>query len=90
LESVLGLLPAEAGVDTLLIRPENDVAFARSTREGGIAWAAPSQVAIDCLAGSGRMPSEGEALIGWMREDESAWRYPSIQALLDDIHPGAS
>jgi hypothetical protein len=80
----LELLPAEAGADTVLIRPENDIAFARAAREGGMAWAAPSQVAIDCLAGSGRMPSEGEALIGWMRENESEWRYPSIQALLDD------
>ncbi len=80
----LELLPAEAGADTVLIRPDNDIAFARADREGGMAWAAPSQVAIDCLAGSGRMPSEGDALIGWMRENESEWRYPSIQALLDE------
>jgi hypothetical protein len=53
-------------------------------RDGGMAWAAPSQVAVDCLAGSGRMPSEGEALIGWMRANEREWRYPSIQALFDD------
>lgn len=79
----LALLPAESGADTVLIRPENDVAFARAVADGGMAWAAPSQVAIDCLAGGGRMPSEGEALIGWMRENESEWRYPSIQALLD-------
>lgn len=78
----LQLLPADAGADTVLIRPENDVAFARADRDGGMAWAAPSQVAIDCLAGSGRMPSEGEALIHWMRDNESEWRYPSIRALL--------
>ncbi|MGH9304536.1 MAG: hypothetical protein ACRDZ5_09015, partial [Acidimicrobiales bacterium] len=63
-------------------RPDNYVAFARAAREGGIAWAAPSQVAIDCLAGTGRMPSEGEALIRWMGENESEWRSPSIRALL--------
>lgn len=80
----LELLPTEAGADTVLIRPENDIVFARAARDGGMAWAAPSQVAIDCLAGSGRMPSEGEALIGWMRENESEWRYPSIRALLDE------
>lgn len=79
----LELLPTETGADTVLIRPENEVAFARATRDGGMAWAAPSQVAIDCLAGSGRMPSEGEALIGWMRENEGEWRYPSLEALLD-------
>ena len=79
----LELLPAEAGADTILIRPENDVAFARADREGGMAWAAPSQVVIDCLAGTGRMPAEGEALIAWMRDNESKWRYAGIQALLD-------
>jgi MarR family len=87
LETDLELLPAEAGADTVLIRPDNNVAFARAERDGGIAWAAPSQVAIDCLAGTGRMPSEGEALIGWMRKNENEWRYPSIRALLADT-PG--
>jgi hypothetical protein len=82
LASELELLSAEAGADTVLIRPDNEVAFARAAPNGGLAWAAPSQVAIDCLAGSGRMPSEGEALIGWMEADESRWRYPSIGALL--------
>lgn len=84
LAAELELLPAEAGADTVLIRPDNNVAFARVARDGGMAWAAPSQVAIDCLAGTGRMPSEGEALIGWMRENETSWRYRSIRALLDD------
>jgi len=89
LEVEFELLPAETGADTVLIRPENDVAFARADRDGGLAWAAPSQVAIDCLAGTGRMPSEGEALIGWMRENESAWRRESIQALvLDSVNGG--
>jgi hypothetical protein len=82
LESELELLPADAGADTVLIRPDNDAAFRRARRDGGMAWAAPSQVAIDCLSGNGRMPSEGEALIGWMREDETRWRFPSIQDLL--------
>jgi len=88
LESELELLPAEAGADTVLIRPDNDVAFARAELDGGMAWAAPSQVAIDCLAGSGRMPSEGEALIGWMRGNESAWRHQSIRSLLVDRRDG--
>lgn len=80
----LELLPADAGADTVLLRPDNDVVFARAEREGGIVWAAPSQVALDCLAGNGRMPSEGEALIDWMRQNEGRWRSPSIRALLDD------
>ncbi|GAC1340168.1 MAG: hypothetical protein NVSMB29_08640 [Candidatus Dormibacteria bacterium] len=81
LETELELLPAETGADVVLIRPDNLVAFARSQADGGIAWAAPSQTAIDCLSGSGRMPSEGEALIQWMRQDEARWRAPSIKLL---------
>jgi hypothetical protein len=82
LASELDLLPAEAGADTVFIRPDNNVAFGRAQPDGGIAWAAPSQIAIDCLAGTGRMPSEGEALIAWMRANEDRWRYESIRALL--------
>jgi hypothetical protein len=80
------LFPAEAGADTVLTRPDNNVAFARAKPDGGIAWAAPSQVAIDCLAGTGRMRSEGEALIEGMRQDESRWRWPSIRDLLVKLH----
>jgi hypothetical protein len=82
LGSELELLPAEAGADTVLILPDNEVAFARSKRDGGVAWAAPSQVAIDCLAGTGRMPSDGAALIAWMQDNEDRWRYPTIRELL--------
>lgn len=86
LEANFELLPADTGADLVLIRPENDVVFARSTTDGGIAWAAPSQVAIDCLSGTGRMPAEGEALINWMLEHEVQWRLPSIRKQL----PGSS
>ena len=84
LSSGLDLLPAETGADVVLIQPDNDVVFERVSREGGIAWAAPSQVAIDCMAGSGRMPSEGEALISWMLEEESRWRFRSIPDFLNE------
>lgn len=80
LATELGLLPTDAGADTVLIQPENDVVFTGCEPEGGIAWAAPSQVAIDCLSGSGRMPSEGEAVVEWMHEDERRWRLPTIDA----------
>jgi hypothetical protein len=86
----LELLPAETGADTVFIRPENDTEFVGATRDRGIAWAATSQVALDCLTGNGRMPSEGEALITWMKRNEAAWRYPSIQALFDARVKGKS
>lgn len=81
LAAELELLPAETGGDTVLIRPDNEVVFERSMKAGGLVWAAPSQVAIDCLAGNGRMPAEGEAVVEWMRENEAEWRLPSISAL---------
>ena len=39
----------------------------------------PSQVAADCLTGNGRMPSEGEALVTWMVENQAEWRTPSVK-----------
>lgn len=83
LAAELGLLPTDAGADSVLIQPENDVVFTGCEREGGIAWATPSQVVVDCLSGSGRMPSEGEAVLEWMREDERRWRLPAL-----DRHDG--
>lgn len=35
---------------------------------------APSQLAVDLLTGTGREPSEGDELLGWMRADEDTWR----------------
>jgi len=65
-----------------LIRPENNVAIRGFAVEDGLRYAAPSQVAIDCLSGSGRMPAEGEAVIEWMLANEERWRLPSISALI--------
>jgi hypothetical protein len=35
---------------------------------------APAQIAADLLTGSGRMPSEGDELIAWMKANERDWR----------------
>lgn len=76
----LRLLPTSAGGDVAIVRPENYGPFFNSRFDkSGINVAAPSQVAIDCLSGNGRMPSEGEALIEWMQQDEKAWRAPSLE-----------
>jgi hypothetical protein len=77
----LGLLPAEEGANVMLLRPFDPVAFARAQVEGGLCYAAPSQIAVDCLTGNGRMPAEGEAMLEWMQADESAWRLDSLQEL---------
>jgi hypothetical protein len=46
--------------------------------------AAPSQVAVDCLTGNGGMPAEGNAVMAWMADNESACRLPVLPNPPDD------
>lgn len=80
------LLPTDEGANVMLLRPFDPVVFARTQIEDGLRFAAPSQVAVDCLTGTGRMPAEGEAVLDWMLAEESAWRVRSLQ----DLHPAGS
>lgn len=81
----LGLLPADEGANVALLRPFDPVVWERTTEDRGLRYVAPSQAVVDCLTGTGRMPAEGEALLGWLAEDESRWR----QGSLDDVaQPG--
>ena len=80
----LDLLPAEEGADVMILKPPDRVVFDRTRIEEGLRYAAPSQIAVDCLGGNGRMPAEGEALLEWMAAEESSWRLPS----LGDPHGG--
>lgn len=70
----LGLLPTEVGANVILAAPFDPVVYARSWQRDGIRYVSPSQLAVDCLTGSGRMPSEGAELLRWMSENEQAWR----------------
>ena len=70
----LGLRPAEAGANVLLLRPFDPVVFDRAEADGGVTYAGASQVAVDLLTGPGRGPAEAEALIAWMRNEEAQWR----------------
>jgi hypothetical protein len=72
--AALGLRLAETGANVLLAVPYDPVVFDRTRSRGALVCAAPSQVAADLLTGPGRSPSEGEALLEWMREHEDAWR----------------
>jgi hypothetical protein len=74
----LGLLPADEGANVVLLRAFDPVVWERGTEDAGLRYVAPSQAAIDCLTGTGRMPAEGEALIAWMAENEQRWRLSSI------------
>jgi len=76
----LKLLPTSAGGDVAIVRPENYGAFFNSRFDkSGVNVAAPSQVAIDCLSGNGRMPSEGKAVLEWMQQDQETWRAHSLE-----------
>ena len=74
-----GLLPADRGANVVLLRPFDDVVWERTTVEDEIPYVSPSQVAVDCLTGNGRMPSEGEAVLTWMVENEAQWRMRSVK-----------
>lgn len=75
----LGLLPADEGANVVLLRAFDPVVWERASEdEAGSRYVAPSQAAVDCLSGTGRMPAEGEALIAWMADNEGSWRLPSL------------
>ncbi|MGI8729923.1 MAG: type IV toxin-antitoxin system AbiEi family antitoxin [Solirubrobacteraceae bacterium] len=78
---VLGLLVADEGANVTLLRPFDEVVWARATTADGVAFAAPSQVVVDCLSGNGRMPAEGDALLDWMAANEDEWRAPALADL---------
>jgi hypothetical protein len=77
----LGLLPADEGANIALLRAFDPIVWNRGSEESGLRYVAPSQAAVDCLTGTGRMPAEGEALIAWMTENEPDWRLSSIEDL---------
>ncbi len=70
----LGLKSIDAGTNVILARPFDSVVYERGSTVDGVYYAAPSQVAADLLTSPGRGPSDGEELIGWMKENPDAWR----------------
>lgn len=83
----LGLLPADEGANVSLLRPFDDVVWAGASTDDGVSYAAPSQVAVDCLTGNGRMPAEGEALLGWMADHEDQWRAQELPRAPSTLPP---
>lgn len=75
----LGLLPADTAPNVVLLRPFDEVVWTRTQDEDGVAYAASSQVVVDCLTGDGRMPAEGEALLTALVGDDR-WRAPNLAA----------
>ncbi len=74
----LDLMPVPEAGNVLLLDPRDDFVYAGAESDGGLRYAAPSQVALDCLTGPGRMPAEGEAVLLWMAEQLDTWRAASL------------
>ncbi|MFJ6672397.1 hypothetical protein ACIQMJ_14925 [Actinosynnema sp. NPDC091369] len=72
----LGLLrvDADADADVLVLQAHDDVVFTGRRDVGGVPHVALSQLVVDCLAGPGRLPAEGEAVLRYMTEHEHEWR----------------
>ncbi|MGW2355166.1 helix-turn-helix domain-containing protein [Actinacidiphila glaucinigra] len=75
----LGLLPVEENADVVLLPARDRGVFAGSTLFHGVRHVALSQLALDCLAGPGRMPAEGEAVLEYMLDHQEEWRAISIR-----------
>ena len=69
-----GLVRATSTGNVYLCEPLDPVVFERTWSQGETVYAAPSQVAADCLTGPDRMPSEGDALLEWMAANQESWR----------------
>lgn len=78
----LGLIPVDENADVLLLRARDRSVFERTETVEGIPHVALSQVALDCLAGPGRMPAEGEAVIEYMKGHQGIWQVSGIHDLL--------
>ena len=69
----LDLRETDLGANLLIAEPFDPVVFDRTDTIDGLVLVAPSQAACDLLTGTGRMPSEGEELLDWMRLNERTW-----------------
>ena len=70
----LGLRTVEGGANVILLEPFDSVIWERTRSESDLTCVAISQCAVDLLTGTGREPSEAEALLSWMSRNEHAWR----------------
>jgi len=69
----LDLREVDSGINVLLAEPFDPVVYERTIERDGLRVVAPTQIAVDLLTGSGRMPSEGDELIAWTKANERDW-----------------
>lgn len=87
--SILRLLRSDTGADVLLLRARSPVVFEGTRLIDEIKYVALSQLALDSLSGTGRMPAEGELLLSYMAEHEQEWRLQNLEQLKWKIARGA-
>ncbi len=79
IRNVAGLAePPKVRVKVILAEPYDPIVFARSRSIDGTSVVSTAQVAADLLTGPGRMPQEGDALLGWMRANTTRWQVPRL------------
>ena len=71
-----GLAETDTGSNVLLLVPFDPVVYERPRTLRGLMVVALSQCVVDLLTGTGREPAQADALLGWMEENEDAWRLP--------------
>lgn len=74
LATALGLRVVEEGANVVVATPRSPSVFDRTLFRNDIRLTAPTQACADLLGGKGRQPEEGEHLLDWLAENESAWR----------------
>lgn len=70
----LDVRPTDAGANVLLVEPFDELVFEGQRDQGGLKMAALTQCAVDLITGSGREPTQADALMTWMSENEDVWR----------------
>ncbi len=83
---IAGLLPADEGANVVIAAPSDPVIMeprwpVAPPIQPRVPVVAASQLALDCLTGSGRMPQEGAAFVDWMGENEDQWRFKNLVSL---------
>ena len=70
----LGLRTVDRGTNVLVMRPYDEVVYAKSRLVDGIGFAAPAQVAADLLTGPGRSSEEAEQLMAALGARDQGWK----------------
>ncbi|HEX6686520.1 MAG TPA: MarR family transcriptional regulator [Candidatus Limnocylindrales bacterium] len=74
------LTATRSGANVLLLEAASTSQLARSRLIDGVPHVGYSQLVQDLLAGNGRLPEEGEAVLDWMI-DTPGWRLPGLPSM---------